>query len=119
MTADAKLLADRIEKAIDPQDCNYAPGGEHGVPRIIVNLLASEWRTVIKALRGDLYVPEPWPPASEAVKDVARLDWLEQRQISWRNTISDMHGWFGADRQPVRAAIDAAMNEQTDISGGD
>ena len=47
-------LADRIERAIDPEHCNYGPDRGDGVPCIIVNLKASEWRAVIKALRGDV-----------------------------------------------------------------
>lgn len=53
--SDKSSLADRIERVIDPEGCNYGPPTmPDGVPGIIVNLKASEWRQVIAALRGSI-----------------------------------------------------------------
>lgn len=45
-------------------------------------------------------------------KDSERLDWLELRQVRWRNTISAVYPWVGFDAgTTVRDAIDAALSQ--------
>ena len=63
-------LADRIERAIDPEHCNYGPAHD-SVPGIIVNLKASEWRQVIRALRS---------PAAVVDRDLMRFSRLFERE---------------------------------------
>lgn len=47
---------------------------------------------------------------SQRMNDTSRLDWFEQRQVSWRNSISDVKPYVGVECPfTVRQAIDIAM----------
>ncbi len=63
-------LADRIEAAIDPRNCNYGPSHD-GLPGVIVNFRASEWRGVIRALRS-----VPSTSGSNDARDAERYRFL-------------------------------------------